>query len=141
MASITDPGIIGYGSVVEVSSDSGVTWTAIGLVANITPPNESTDQVEVTHMQSPNRTKQRIAGLRDPGTMSLDINYVPGNDTDTYILDWRATADTRTVRITYPTNVKDSFAAFVLGFKPTLQTDAKASATLDLQVAGDVTRS
>lgn len=135
----TDPGMIGYDSTVEVqNSDS--TWTELGLVGDITPPNESTDQVEVTHMKSPNRTKQRIAGLRDPGSMSLNVNYVPGNDTDDYVLAWRTAADTRNVRITYPTGVIDTFPAFVLGWKPTLSTASKASATLDLQVAGSVDR-
>ena len=138
--SVTDPGMIGYDSLVEVEYPPA-TWTAIGLAGNITPPNESVDQVEVTHMKSPNRTKQFISGLRDPGEMSMSINYVPGNDTDAYILAWRAAGDTRNTRITYPTNVKDTFGAFPLGFSPTLATADKATADLRLKVAGSVTRS
>lgn len=138
--SLTDPGMIGYDSLVEVETSPGV-WFAMGLAGNITPPNESVDQVDVTHMKSPNRTKQFISGLRDPGEMSMSINYVPGNDTDNYVLAWRSAGDTRNTRITYPTGVKDTFPAFPLGFSPTLATADKATADLRLKVAGAVARS
>lgn len=139
MALITDPGMIGYGTTVEVNT-TGTTWFKIGLLASATPPNETVDQVDVTHMESPDRTRQFIAGLRDLGDVTLSINYVPGNLTDEYVLEWRSSGETRPVRITYPTDVIDTFPAFPTGYTPTLAAADKASADLKLKVAGAVVR-
>lgn len=139
MASITDRGMIGYGAVVRVKL--GADWTTLGGVANITPPNESVDQVDITTMDSPDRTREFIPGLRDLGDMTISINYVPGNDTDEYVLAWRSAGDVRDVEITYPTGVKDTFPGFPTGYSPTLATADKSSADLKLKVAGAVVRS
>lgn len=137
-----DPGMIGYGSTfeVETAAGSGV-YFKLGLIGGITPPNESVDQVDVTHTESDARTRQFIAGLRDPGDASCSVNYVAGNATDVFVLAWRASGETRSCRITYPTLVKDTFPAFVLGWSPTLATADKCSADLKIKVAGAPVRS
>jgi len=140
MAAITDDGMIGFDSTVEVETTTGV-WFELGLVGNVTPPNEQVDEVDITHMKSPDATRQFIQGLANPGDMTMDINYVPGNDTDEYIIAWRASRETRNVRITYPTDVVDTFPAFVKGYAPSLAVGDKSGAQLTLKVAGAVTRS
>lgn len=133
--------IIGYGTTFEVeTAASSGSYFKLGEVSQVTPPNESTDQVDVTHMESASRTREFISGLRDPGEMSVEFNYIPGNATDDFILAWRASGETRSCRITYPTTDTDTFPGFVLGFTPTLAVADKASATLNLKVAGAVVR-
>lgn len=142
---LSEDGDIGYGSAVRVHD--GITpkpggWFELGKVNNISPPNEQVDQVERTHMKSPNRTKQYVAGLKDPGDMTVGINYLPGNDTDTYIIEWRKTNENREVEIGYAESlVADSFEGFPLGFAPGgLDASGLMTADLNLKVAGAVTR-
>ena len=140
--------IIGYGTkfAVETAPGSG-SYFELGEVTNVTPPNQSVDQVDVTHMQSTGRYREFIQGLTDPGEMSVEINYVPGGDTELFIAAWRASGATRSSKITYPATVPapagaiDTFPTFVLGFTPTTGVADKYAATLNLKVAGAIVRS
>lgn len=133
--------MIGYGTIVSVedgASPGG--FFDLGEVTNVTPPNESVDQVDATHMQSPGRTREFIQGLIDPGEMSLDLNHIPGSDTDDFVVAWRVSGETRNVRITYPNNATETFPAFVLGYAPQADVADKMAATLTLKVAGAIAR-
>jgi len=133
---------LGYGTLFEVETAAGSgTYFTLGEVTNVPPPNFKVDQVEVTHMTSPNRTKEFISGLGDPGDMTLELNWIPGGTTDQFVIAWRSSGETRSSRITYPGGVvKDTFGSFVLGFQPTVTVADKMSASLNLKVAGAVTR-
>ena len=132
---------IGYGTQVHVSSDAGVTWTKLNELRGVTPPNESVDEPEATHMESPNRTKEFVQGLIDPGDMSMTMNHVEGSDTDEYIAVWRGLRQTRLVRITFPNLRTRTFPAFVKGYVPDeIQAGELQTATLTLRVAGAIAR-
>jgi hypothetical protein len=81
---------IGYGSLIEISQDDGSTWQPGGEVNDITPPSNTVDLVEATHMQSPNGDKEFILGLNDPGECSFTLNFVPGSTADTMYLAVKA---------------------------------------------------
>ncbi|WP_447411788.1 phage tail tube protein, partial [Clostridium perfringens] len=59
----------------------------VGEVTSITPPSDTDDMVDATHTQSPNRTREFIAGLTDPGECSFEMNFVPGSPSDILIQD------------------------------------------------------
>ena len=131
---------IGYNSTLEVSTTpGGSTYTAIGEVTSITPPNESVDVIDVTHMDSPNRTREFIQGLIDPGDASAEVNWVPGGVTEDFVLGWRTSGETRNVRITMANDTTYTFPAFVTGWSPQAPVDGKLAATLTMKVAGAVT--
>ncbi len=131
-----------YGIEVETAAGSGV-FFELAEVTNITPPSDSVDDVDATHMKSPGRVREFISGLSDPGDMSLDMNYVPGEATDAFIVAWRLSGETREVRIVHPDAsavTHDQFPAYVKGYTPTMSIGEKLSATLSLKVAGAVVR-
>jgi hypothetical protein len=134
---------IGYDTrfSVETAVGSGI-YVEMGEVTNLTAPNFQVDQIEVTHMQSPNRTKEFIAGLGDPGSMTIDLNHIPSSATDDFIIAWRAAGETRSCRITWPGGaVTDTFGGFVQGYEPTPGgPNVKMSSKLTVRVAGAVTR-
>jgi hypothetical protein len=41
----------------------------------------SVDEKDVTNHQSPNRTKERLGTLKDPGMISFEINFNPADPT------------------------------------------------------------
>ena len=78
---------LGYGCDVEVSTTglSPDVLTPIDEVFTISPPTSKSDQIDVTHMQSPNRRREFIAGLTDGGEFSCEMNFVPGGATDDFL--------------------------------------------------------
>lgn len=89
---------IGYGTTVRVGRRSGVggatiTWTALTGLEDINFPMNETDEIEVSHMGSPNRTKEYISGLTDNGEVTITTHWVPGSAQDVLMLDLRSTGE------------------------------------------------
>ena len=76
---------IGYGTVIRVGVGAGPTWTTLQHVLDVEWPMAEADEHEATAMDSPNRTKEYVAGLIDNGEVTIPLNWVPGSDTDTVL--------------------------------------------------------
>jgi hypothetical protein len=127
---------IGYGSFFHISRDSEVTWLALAEVFDITPPNDTVDEVDATHMQSPNRTREFTPGLIDPGEASFEMNFVPGSASDLLIAEIKAGGERVKCRVTYPNGVTWKFSGWVSGYEPAVPTDDKMTATVTWRVTG-----
>ena len=127
---------IGYGSYFHISQDSGSTWVAIAEVFDITPPSDTVDQIDVTHMQSPNRRREFIAGLSDPGSASFEMNFVPGSASDLKIQEIRGTGEQVQCRITFPNAVTWEFTGQIESYEPAIPTDDKMTASVSFKVSG-----
>jgi hypothetical protein len=137
---MTTAAIIGAGTIVSVETapSSGV-YTPLAEITSVTPPNESVDQVDVTNMDSPNRTKEFLQGYIDPGDVQFKLNHVPQSATDQFIIAWRASGLTRSIKITYPNTHTDTFPGFVKGYAPDAFNPGGAiQATLTCKVAGAI---
>lgn len=73
---------IGYGTVVRVGRGATPTWTQImgGETAGI--PSQPPEDIDVTHFQSPGRTRETKPGLKPVADYTLELQYWPGSDTD-----------------------------------------------------------
>jgi hypothetical protein len=127
---------IGYGSLIEISQDDGSTWQPGGEVNDITPPSNTVDLVEATHMQSPNGDKEFILGLNDPGECSFTLNFVPGSTADTMYLAVKAARLKVKVRITFPNDVTWTFTGLLTAYNATIPTADKMTATVTFKVSG-----
>lgn len=135
-------GSIGYGLTLEVGNAPGTnpTYTELAEVLSFTPPGGAVDDVETTHMKSPGRRKQFIPGLIDGGTAVANFNYVPASATDTFLNAWRASAELRQVRATYPDGSTVICTAYVSDYVPeNVVMDGKMTSTLSVKVSGAVT--
>lgn len=134
---------IAYGSKLEVETAPGsLVYTEIAEIKSVSKPNASVDDVDVTHMSSPGLAKEFIPGLTDFGEISFDVNWVPGSATDQFLEAWRASGLTRSARVTYPGNVKDTFPAYIKGYEAGASSPGDVLAgTLSLKVAGLPVRS
>ena len=101
------------------------------------------DQVEVTHMQSPNRYREFISGLLDGGEASFEMNFVPGSTSDDRIFELlnlpTGVSRRRACRISFPNGVTWSFDAEVTGYEPDVPFDDAMTATVTLKVSGGIT--
>lgn len=127
---------IGYGTFFHISRDNGATWIELAEVYDIAPPNDTVDEVDATHMQSPGRTREFIPGLIDPGEASFEKNFVPGSATDSLVRELKALAERVKCRVTFPNGVKWSFTAWISGYEPAVPTDDKMTATVTWRVTG-----
>lgn len=132
---------IGYGSTFAMMDNaaSPPAYVTLGEITSITPPSESTDIVDVTHMQSPNATREFIMGLTDPGEASFEMNFVPGSISDELIRAVRATRAATSCQITFPNSVTWTFDGLVTGYEPTDPVDDKMTATVTIKVTSSVT--
>lgn len=128
---------IGYNSTYEIYS--GGNFVAVGEVTVITPGEATTDRVEATHMQSPGRRREYIAGMIDSGEASFEINWVPGNSTDTLIRGLLSSGAVVEHRITFPNGVTVTYDAAITGFTKALPIDDRMTATITVAVSGEET--
>lgn len=130
-----EPGI-GYGSLSEISTDSGSTWADLGEVTSLTPPALAVDAIDVTHMQSANGTREFIPGLMDPGECSMEMNFLPGSASEALILSVLRTKVK--MRNTFPGGETSTFDAIITGYALAVPMDDKMTATLTVKVSGVV---
>lgn len=126
------------GLEVETAAGSGV-YFELGEVTEIPEPNEQVDQQEATHMKSPGRRKEFVAGLTDPGDMAIQGNYIHGSPTDAFIKAWRLSGENRSTRIVFEDATGTEFPSFVTGYDKPHSVGQVRKFTLNLKVAGDLT--
>tara|TARA_R110002126_G_scaffold210134_1_gene356710 strand:- start:663 stop:1091 length:429 start_codon:yes stop_codon:yes gene_type:complete len=130
---------IGHGTVFRRSDDgtSGGTMEAVAEVNNISGPGLSRDTVDVTDMDSPEKWREFIGGLKDAGEVSLEVNFVPDS---AVVTNWLADINTDTngyydiTWLTGPTTW--AFSAIMTGFEAGTPMDDKMSGTITYKLSG-----
>lgn len=73
---------VGFGSVVRVGVGPTPTWTQLYGLETVTMPSQPPEDIDVTHQQSPGRTRETRPGLKAVADWSLEMQYWAGSDTD-----------------------------------------------------------
>lgn len=131
--------MIGYDTLFEIKATPEATdYTELAEVYSITPPEASTDQVRVTHFKSPGGSHEYIPGLTDNGTATCEMNYVPGSASDLLIETLRSSRAVVGARITYPNATTVTFDCSVSSYSKGIPVDDRLTASVGLQVTGEV---
>jgi len=109
-------------------------FTPLANVTNISGPGISRTTLDVTAHDSQDGWMEFLGGLKDPGELSVDINYDPGTH-DVLIADFDD-LDPRNYQIVFPDGSTWDFPAILTGFEPTAPYDDKLSASLTFKVSG-----
>lgn len=131
---------IGSGS--EFHLHNGLTPGALVEIAEIisvTPPNPQTDDVDATHMGSPNRRREYIAGLIEDGEGTFEMNLVPGSATDQLLVGALQAGNARGYKIVLPTATgtwEITGTCIVKGYERTVPIDDRMTATLTVRFTG-----
>jgi predicted secreted protein len=136
----------GWGGEFHLSSDDTAgNLVELERVTAVDFPEDQVDEVDVTTLKAEGRRKEYISGLIDSGSFTVEMNYIPGSDTDVLCRGALTAGNTRAWKIVVPgtdgnPSRKYEGFAFVKGYKPDPLTpnDAK-KATLMLRVTGAVT--
>ena len=118
-------------------------FTTLAEVTNITPPAIARDTVDATHMESPEAWREFIAGLKDGGEGSVEMNFVPGTNAAALMaeLDLSGSSAVKNRQIAFPNGSIFAFAAILTGFEPEAPIDDKMVATATFKVTGKPTLS
>lgn len=129
---------IGYGSVFEMADEATPTvFVALGEVINIDPGEDDDEEVEATHYNSPDRTREYIPGLTTPGEVTVEGNYIPGSETDTKIIAARGKRNVG--RITLPNGVRKTFPVVRRGYSQAIPLDDRMTFSATFRRAGATT--
>jgi predicted secreted protein len=115
-------------------------FTALANCTGITPPGIERETIDVTSHGSPEQWMEFIAGLKNGGEVSLELNYDP-REHDVPLQEQLASdGDPRNFKIVWPKQLGEwSFAAVMTGFAPDAPYDDKLSAEVKFQVSGKPT--
>ncbi len=127
---------IGYGTTLEIAlADTPSTFIYIEETTSHTPPSFTDDTVDATHMASPNRIREYISTLSDPGESSHEMNYIPGSPTDLFLSSIQGKR--LVARLTFINGRQLIYSAFRSGYETEIPLDDKLAATLTLKVSGE----
>lgn len=136
---------IGWGSSFAIGDGATPTetFTPLAEVLNVTPPSDTVDIIDATHMASVNRTREYIPGLIDPGEASIEMNFVPGSAADLAIQALKGLSVTTNFQIIFAPGgsgaVTWTFAGFLTGYEPAAPFDDKMTATVNIKVTSSYT--
>lgn len=127
---------IGYGTTLQLGNGSSPEiFTDIAEVKDVSGFGVSLEQVEVTHLQSPQRKKEYIAGLGDGDSMTAKCNLTPANAT--ILKDWIDAGLVSNFRLVFPGTLPGyQFAGSPEGWHPTGMTP---SGVLEVEIGFKMT--
>lgn len=135
-------GRIGYGSRVRIGrlgSNGTPTFTKIELVGDLEAPDEQVDEHETTHMDSPGRRKQFIAGLIDSGELTIPMNYIPKSPTHVLLTEIKASGEEVLIELTLGADGDpETFAGFAKGYRRTAPVNGRMTAEVVFRLSSQV---
>ena len=130
---------LGYGSLFQTGDGgSPEVWSTVAEVTNISPPRISRDAIDTSHENGPDDWEESMPGLKRPGEMSIDFNFVPGGDAYN---DLKVEMEDKTIRrrrIVFPGGEVMGFSAFVTELGSEVPVDGKMTASAKFKLSGAV---
>jgi predicted secreted protein len=134
-------GMDGFGTILARGNgdiDPGPeTFTALAGISSITGPGISREVLDVTAHDSPDGYREKLGGIKDPGEVSVEVNYDPSVH-DVWVDDLDDVAP-RNYTLTFPDGTEWAFAAILTSFEPSAPFDDKATASASFAVTGKPT--
>lgn len=128
-------GLDGFGTTLARSNMAGSpVFTDLAGITNISGPGISREVLDVSAHDSPDGYREFLGGIKDPGEVSLDVNYDPKVH-DVWMDDLDDTVP-RDYIITYSDGSTEEFKALLTNFEPSAPFDDKLSASATFKVTG-----
>lgn len=117
--------------------DGASTYVDVAEVTSISVLDVSVDSIDTSSHDSPSQWREFVAGMKDGGELSMEINYDPALHGTIF----SALGAERNHRITLSDSgaATVAFAGFISGFSADAPYDDKLAATVSIKVSGAVT--
>lgn len=133
-----------YGSTLQLGD--GATpevFTSIAEIVELTPPQMSRDEIDVTSHSSSDGYREFIAGMRDGGEVSFRANWLPTDATHdgaTGLLETFNDNATHNWKIILPNTLATiSFSGFLTAFEPDTPLEEQGQLSGTIKVSGKPT--
>jgi hypothetical protein len=132
----------GFGTRIQMGDGGGTeVFTDIAEVTNVTTPSFTRDTADATHHLSPGGVREFIGTLIDPGEVTVDMNWIPGDPTQdqtTGMLKAALDGIARNFRLIIPASptVTWNFRGVVTAFSGTTPLDDRMTASATIRVTG-----
>ena len=73
---------IGYGTKIRIGRGGGPAWTNIMGAEKASVPSQPPEDIDVTHFESPGRTRETMPGMKGVADYGLELQYWTGSPTD-----------------------------------------------------------
>jgi predicted secreted protein len=118
---------------------SGAAWVNIAEINSITGPGMTRDTIDVTSLDSTGGYREFITGFRNPGTLSLSMNFTRSTF-DTMQADFESdTAQNYEIVLPDAENTSLEFEGLVTEIPLTIPPDDKVTVDVVIQISGQVT--
>jgi len=96
------------GAYIEIAAGgspigSPPTMMEVAEVVNIGGPNPDSEELDATHLRSPNRTREYIPSFLLPGECPITVNWVPAEESHQRLMALYESGETVAARVHYPT--------------------------------------
>ena len=112
-------------------------------VISVSGLGKSNELVEATNFDSPQGTREFIAGLSDGAEFTVEANYIPGATVQPLVMDAVDSGATRPAVLSYTgvsPNKTFSFSAVCLGYEVAPDNQGVNQISFTFKVSGDITR-
>jgi hypothetical protein len=123
------------------NGDSPETFQEISEVVTIGGPNPDSEEIDVTHLRSPARTREYIQSFLVPGEIPLTVNFIANDATHdevTGLISEYNSGAIKNYQITYPDGGTDTFAAYVKTRGMPMNVGEALRCTFTLRVTGTI---
>lgn len=111
-------------------------YETVAYVTDIQAPGLGLDALDTSQHATTSGARTAVAGLLDPGELTLDILWDPSAATHDLLIDLLTGRTSSLFQITYPDATVDNFQGYVTGFEPGAPFDELLSGTVNLRMTG-----
>lgn len=134
--------IAAIGTLLKIGDGSSPeTFTTIPGITQFSPPNQKSDVLDVTALDSPDNTREKILGLIDSGDVTFTLNFDPAQATHGPSTGLMHDFNERTLRnfkaiLSDAGNSEWTFSAYVTSFAVKADPAGVLTADVTLTVSG-----
>lgn len=136
------PAVFAQGTLLKKGDGGGPeVFTTVAMVKSITGPTLQGEDIDITNQDSPGGFREFINGLIDPGELSFEINYDPGDATHDAATGLLGDLTSRSVinwELIFPDtgSTKWTFSGSVKSFEANIPVDDVLSASITIKITG-----
>ncbi len=129
--------VIGHGAQFEINT-TGSTFVTVNGVLDISFGSDKVDALDSTDMGVSGTVRTFIPGLENPGDVSVKLNLIPGDATQTDLYTAKGTVTNFKAILPGATH-SYAFAGIITSLNPTVPDDKLAKLDCKIQITGPVT--
>lgn len=133
--------VAGVSGALSGGADGTEVFTACSEVRSISGPGRAMAPVEVTHMLSTDSYREYIAGLKDSGELTFDMNFINDASQSSLFTDYEDRV-ARNFQLVFETeadgDVTYQFTGLITKFEMNFQMEAAITASVAIKITGPI---